>query len=178
MQRNKTRDLAMMAFVLVLGLFSKRFVSPVTNILTDFFRIPGGSAAVGFSLAFLVIGRHMVSVPCAGTLMGFAQSVLALALGMSGYKGALALITYTLPGAVIDLTTLLPADGLLGCVLACVFSCLTSALMSNLLVFHLRGLSLVLWLLLAALSGGIGGWLAHLVLQRIEQANLQGGTHP
>ncbi|MBO5568621.1 MAG: hypothetical protein J6A79_06815, partial [Clostridia bacterium] len=119
----------------------------------------------------------MVSVPCAGTLMGFAQSVLALALGMSGYQGVLALITYTLPGAVIDLTALLPADGLPGCILACVFSCLTSALMSNLLVFHLRGLSLVLWLLLAALSGGIGGWLAHLVLQRIEQANLQGGIH-
>ena len=48
--------------------------------------------------------------------------------------------------------------------------------MSNLLVFHLRGLSLVLWLLLAAVSGVFGGWLAHLVLQRIRIPKKQEGT--
>ena len=168
MQHIKTRDLAVMAFVLVLGLFSKRIISPVTNLLTDFFRIPGGSAAVGFSLAFLLIGRQMVSVPFAGTLMGFAQSVLALALGFSSYQGALALITYTLPGLVMDLASLLPSNGLPGRMTACILSCLASALLSDLLVFHLQGLSLILWLLLAALSGMLGGWLAHLVLEKLK----------
>ena len=178
MQRIKTRDLAIMAFVLVLGLFSKRIISPVTNLLTDFFRIPGGSAAVGFSLAFLLVGKQSVSVPFAGTLMGFVQSVLAVALGFSGYQGALALLTYTLPGLVLDLAAFLPVNGMAGRILACVLSCVTSALMSNLLVFHLRGLSLVLWLLLAAVSGVFGGWLAHLVLQRIRIPKKQEGTKP
>lgn len=178
MQRIKTRDLAVMALVLVLGLFSKRIVSPVTGLLTDFFRIPGGSAAVGFSMAFLLIGRQMVSLPFAGTLMGLAQAGLALALGMSGYQGALALITYSLPGLVLDLASCLPLGGLPGRVLACALACLTSAGLSDALVFHLRGPSLVLWLLLAVLSGILGGWLAHLVLKRLENANRQERRKP
>lgn len=168
MKNYKTRDLALMALVLVLGLFSKRIISPVTHLLTDFFRIPGGSASVGFSLAFLIIGREAVSVPFAGAIMGFVQSLLALALGFSGYQGALALITYTLPGLVIDLSSMLSVKGISGRILACILSCLTSALLSNLLVFHLRGLSLVLWLLLAALSGMLGGWIAHLALEKLK----------
>ncbi len=171
MQRIKTRDLAVMALVLALGLFSKRIVSPVTNLLTEFFRLPGGSAAAGFSLAFLLIGGEMVSVPFAGALMGLAQAGLALALGMSGYQGALALITYTLPGLVLDLASHLPLEGMAGRALACASACLTSAALSNMLVFHLRGLSLILWLLLAALSGVVGGWLAHLVLKRLDKQN-------
>lgn len=167
-----------MALVLALGLFSKRIVSPVTNLLTDFFRIPGGSTAVGFSLAFLLIGRETISVPFAGTLMGLAQAGLALALGMSGYHGALALITYTLPGLVLDLASRLPLEGLAGRVLACALACLSSAALSNELVFHLRGLSLVLWLMLAVLSGVAGGWLAHLVLKRLERTKRQEKQKP
>ena len=61
---------------------------PFTAILTDFVRIPGGSLATGFALAFLVIGVSLVPVRGAGTLMGFVQGAMALFLGMSGYQGA------------------------------------------------------------------------------------------
>ena len=101
-KRISARELAVMAICLTLGLLAKRIISPLTNTLTDFFRIPGGSATVGFSLAFLVVGKHMSHVPCAATMMGFVQSLLALALGMSGYPGMLAVFSYTFPGIVID----------------------------------------------------------------------------
>ena len=160
-----------MALCLALGLLSKRIVSPLTNLLTDFFRIPGGSAAVGISLGFLIIGKQMVRLPCAGTLMGFVQSLLAIALGFSSYQGLLAVITYTLPGVTMDLTALaIRRGGALQCIVSCVLSCVVSALMSNWLVFHLRGLSLLLWLLLAALSGLMGGWCASMVSEKLKHA--------
>ena len=169
MNKISPRDLAVMAFCLALGLFSKRIISPLTNTLTDFFRIPGGSAAAGFSLAFLVIGKQMTRVSFAGTMMGFVQSLLALALGFSGYQGIFAVISYTLPGLVIDLTALcMKKQGELYCFTACTMACVAGAAVSNLLVFHLRGLSLVLWLLLAALSGAVGGACADPVSRRLH----------
>ena len=169
MKRISTRDLVFMAVCLTLGLVVKRIVSPLTNALTDFFRIPGGSAAAGFSLAFLVIGKQMTRVFFAGTMMGFVQSLLALALGFSGYQGIFAVISYTLPGLVIDLTSLcMKKQGELYCFTACALACVAGAAVSNLLVFHLRGLSLVLWLLLAALSGAVGGACADPVSRRLH----------
>ncbi len=170
MGKIRARDMAFMAISLALGLLSKRIVSPLTNTLTDFFRIPGGSAAAGFSLAFLVIGKQIVHVPCAALIMGFVQALLALALGFSGYQGPLAVLTYTLPGAVIDLTSfLLKKHDALFCCLACTLACAASAVLSNLLVFHLRGASLILWLLLAALSGAFGGLCAYPVSVRLKK---------
>ena len=170
MKRINARELAVMAICLTLGLLAKRIVSPLTNSLTDFFRIPGGSAAVGISLAFLVVGRRMTNVPCAATMMGFVQSFLALALGMSGYQGILAVLSYTLPGIVIDLTAYsVKQRGMLYCFTACILGAVASALMSNFIAFHLKGLSLLLWLLLAALSGALGGYIAGLVSARLSK---------
>lgn len=170
LKRITARELAVMAICLTLGLLAKRIVSPLTNSLTDFFRIPGGSAAVGISLAFLVVGRRMTNVPCAATMMGFVQSFLALALGMSGYQGILAVLSYTLPGIVIDLTAyFIKQHSMLYCFTACILGAVASALMSNIIAFHLKGLSLLLWLLLAALSGALGGYIAGLVSARLSK---------
>ena len=170
MKKLTVRQITLMAFCLVLGMFSKRIISPLTNMLTDFFRIPGGSLAVGFSLFFLIIGREMVPVPGSATLMGLVQSLLAIALGMSNYQGALAVITYTLPGAVIDLCALLlKKRDMAYFMISCVLSCLASSLLTNILVFHLAGISLVLWLLLAAVSGVLGGFLAQLLYHRLKK---------
>ena len=76
MKRIPARELAFMALCVAIGLVSKRIVSPVTNLLTDLISIPGGSAAVGFTLAFLIIGKLMVSFPAAATAMGFVQALL------------------------------------------------------------------------------------------------------
>ena len=179
MNRLSARQITLMAFCLVLGLLAKRIISPVTNVLTDFFRIPGGSAAVGFSLAFLVIGREAVPFFGSATLMGFIQSLLALALGMSGYQGPIALLTYTLPGLIIDCTALaMKTRGTIYFLCASVLSCIGSAALSNALVFHLTGPALLLWLLLAACSGVIGGFCAFMLYERVKKIlTLEGRTN-
>lgn len=171
MKKATLRDLAFLAICVALSLVVKRIISPVTNGLTDFFRIPGGSTAAGFSLAFLIIGKRIAPFPFAATVMSLVQALLALALGFSGYQGALAIFSYVAPGLLIDgLSLILKQQHPLFCFVAGILSCIVSAVISNLLVFHLAGISLLLWLLLAALSGTLGGLLARLVSSRLQKA--------
>ena len=51
-QRKPLRHLAFLAICVALSLVTKRIISPVTNLLTDMIRIPGGGAATAFSLMF------------------------------------------------------------------------------------------------------------------------------
>ncbi len=171
MKKATVRDLAFMAICVALSLVTKRVVSPLTNGLTDFFRIPGGSTAIGFSLAFLIVGKRLVSVPFAGTLMSTAQALLALAFGFSGAQGVLAVVSYVLPGLTIDsLALAMKTRHPLFCFVTGILSSAAGAFVSNLLTFHLAGINLLLWLLLAALSGAAGGFLAHLVSTRMLKA--------
>ena len=131
----------------------------------------GGSAAAGFSLAFLIIGKRIAPLPFAATVMSLVQALLALALGCSGYQGALAIFSYVAPGLIIDVLALvLKNQHPMFCFAAGILSSVTSAVISNLLVFHLAGISLLLWLLLAALSGALGGLVAQLVSARLQKA--------
>jgi len=52
-QKVSLRHLTFLAICVALSLVTKRVISPVTNLLTDFLRIPGGGAATAFSVAIL-----------------------------------------------------------------------------------------------------------------------------
>ena len=172
MKKIPVRELAFMAICVAISLVAKRIVSPVTNLLTDMINIPGGSATVGFTLAFLIIGKLMVAFPAAATAMAFVQALLAMAFGMAGNQGAFALVSYTLPGVVIDLVALvMKKRGLAYCIVADVLASLASALLSALTVMQVKltGVPMLLWLLMAALSGVAGGLIAHFVSSRVKR---------
>lgn len=157
-----------------LGLFSKRLVLPIANLITDALHIPGG-IGTAFSLMFLVVGAAVIPVFGCGTLMGAVQSVIALAFGMVGSMGLLSPIGYIVPGIVIDLclwlgiktgkNMLLPANML---------ASLSAALCANILVFHLYGIVLALYGSVAALSGALCGCLAESIYIRIKPALWKG----
>jgi LytS/YehU family sensor histidine kinase len=163
-------ELFFITFCCIFGLFSKRLISPLTNVLTDFARIPGGSLATGFSLMFLVIGSALVNSYFVGTLMGFVQGMLALFLGMTGYQGILCILTFSFPGLIIDLVNLCyRKKDSLRFLLGCVLGKVGSALLSNLLIFHLKSVAGLLWILLAACSGIAGGFMAKMLFEGIRR---------
>lgn len=165
-----TVHLTYLAICIVMGLMAKRIVSPVTNMLTDFIRIPGGSAATAFSIMFLAVGCSAVNYYLAGTCSGFVQGIIALILGMSGYQGLLAIITYTIPGVVIDLIRrILKRIDLTYFVVCCCMANTLCACISNLLVFHLRSIALLLWLLIAASFGTGAGIVGNFIYIKISQ---------
>ena len=163
------RHLIFLATCITLSLVTKRFISPITNILTDFLRIPGGGAAAAFSLMFLIVGTYNFRWRWAATYAGFAQGVIALCLGMSSYQGLFALLTYTAPCVVIDLFRMFypNKDSNYFC-LACAAANMAGALLTNLLVFRLRSLAFVLWMLVSCIFGLLGGMIGSELSKRIE----------
>ena len=164
------RQLTFLAICIALSLVTKRIISPVTNILTDFIRIPGGGAATAFSLMFLLVGTSALNWRWAGSYAGFVQSLIALSLGMSSYQGLFALLTYTVPGIVIDLFRMLyPKKDKAYFALACASANTAGAFLSNLLVFRLQGIALLLWMLVACSFGAFGGLLGSELFSRIKK---------
>lgn len=167
-QKISLRQLTFLAICIAMSLVSKRLISPITNILTDFIRIPGGGAATSFSLMFLVIGTCAIPWSFAGTAAGFIQSLIALSLGMSSYQGFFALITYTVPGIVIDLIRMiLPNRDASFFVISCGLANTAGALITNSLVFHLESVAFALWMLIATLFGCGAGYFGSIINARI-----------
>lgn len=169
-ERIPLRQLTFLAVCVALSLVTKRVISPVTNLLTDFLRIPGGGAATAFSLMFLVVGTGKLKWSWATTAAGFVQSLLVLSMGMSAYQGGYVLLTYTLPGVVIDLfRKFYPHRNKTYFSLSCAAANTAGALLTNLLVFRLGGVAFLLWMLIACVIGLLGGLLGELVFRMIEK---------
>ncbi len=169
-QSIKLKDLLVMAVLADVGLFSKRLIGPVVNILTDFLRVPGG-IGTSFSLMFLVIGAGLIRSRYTASLMAFIQSIVALSLGMVGAMGLLSPIGYMVPGIVIDVVMILyrrnHLDYQTTAILANGIGALAAALTANLIVFRLSGAVLLLYCLIALISGALFGVLAGMICQRL-----------
>lgn len=165
MQGTRLRKMIFWALCCGLGLFSKRLVGPIANAITGVLRIPGGIASA-FSLMFLAVAGTLAPSRWCCTKMAVVQSMLAVVIGSVGSMGILAPLGYLIPGLVMDtiflLTRPLPSGDRL--IFANAAGSVTAALTANAIVFHLRGLILLLYACVAAASGMLfgllGGWLS------------------
>ena len=169
MKRADLRILVFMALCCDLGLFSKRLVAPLANIVTDALHIPGG-VGTSFSLMFLVVAAALAPGLCSATVMSAVQSVLALAFGMVGSMGALSVVGYVVPGVIIDLLTALTrrVSEQYSSVLINALSAAAAALTANLIVFRLSGIALGLYVSIALSSGALCGLLAGQIIRRVR----------
>lgn len=166
--RIQLRQLVFLAICIALSLVTKRVISPLTNLLTDFIRIPGGGAATAFSLMFLVIGTCQLGWSWAGSAAGFVQSLIAMSLGMSAYQGLFAILTYTLPGVIMDLLRrFYPRRDTSFFLLCCAAANTAGALLTDLLVFRLEGIAFALWMLIACAMGLLAGAFGDILYRRI-----------
>ncbi len=176
MRKITLKQLILCGNLAVLGMLAKPLFSPMFNLLTDFIHIPGGSVTAGISILFLVFGSLLVRKPGIAALMGFLQAVISLSAGISAAAGALVLITYTLPGVMIDLAVCapLPVPLKTKAVLAGTFGVLAGAASTNLLYFHLSLIPFLLFYIFGILSGALGGYLAWVILNRLPEQYKRG----
>ena len=171
MKHFSLRNLLFLTLCCDLGLFSKRLIAPAANILTDFLRIPGG-IGTSFSLMFLIVAAELVPVFGCAALMSMIQSAIALSLGMVGSMGILSPIGYIVPGIVIDLIFLLSRKTGLGTdltlTLANMLGAAAAGLTANLIVFHLPGVPLALYIVVALASGAVCGGFAGVLVKRLR----------
>ena len=103
--------------------------------------------------------------------MGAVQGFLALTLGRIGSMGILAPLGYIVPGITIDvvysLQKYLKLSRTERMMLANGFAAVMASVTANVLVFHLRGPVLWLYLCVSLTSGSIYGYLGSLVVVRL-----------
>lgn len=171
MKNSRLTKLNFMALCCVLGLVCKKLVNPFANLVTEVLHIPGG-ISTGFSIMFLVIAAEIVQIKHSGTLMGAVQGFLALALGRIGSMGILMPIGYIVPGMAIDLIYYL--QNVLKCsrtermVFANALAAVMASVTANIIVFHLRGPILWLYLCVSAMSGTLYGFLGSAIVTRFN----------
>ena len=169
----KLYKLNFMAICCALGLFAKSIINPFANVITEALHIPGG-ISTGFSLMFLVVAVELVQLKRSGTLMGLVQGMLAMALGRIGSMGILTPLGYIVPGIIIDIIYHFQGKWRCTCfervVAANASAAIGASIAANLIVFHLRGPVLLLYLCVSATSGSIYGILASEVVNRVKNA--------
>ena len=172
------KELIVMAMLAVMGMVLKPFLSPLFNVLTDFIRIPGGSAVAGISELFLVAAAALIGKKGTALLTGLLQGLISLTTGISAAAGILVLVTYSLPGLAVDLVMLwsvfdrIPKKSRM--MLAGGAGVLTGAAATNILYFRLPVIPFILFYAVGILSGAAGGWLACMILQRLPASVREG----
>lgn len=174
MRQSRLSKLNFMALCCVLGLFTKKLINPLANVITESLHIPGG-ISTGFSIMFLVVAVEVVRADQIGkhngTLMGAVQGFLALCLGRVGSMGILAPIGYIVPGMAIDLVYFLANrfgfNRMERMVFANALAAVMASVTANIIVFHLWGPVLLLYLCVSAASGTLYGFLGSTVAGRL-----------
>ncbi len=164
-------DLIVIALMAGLGIATKPIVVPLAHIITGPLFIPGGVLAGGFYMMWIVLAAALVGKPGTATLAAVVQAIVVMALGIYGTHGIASLVTYVLPGVAVDLVMLLAgtrARSLLPCFLAGIAANMTGTFLVNLAFFRLPAVPLLLSIFTAALSGGLGGWIAYSVAQQFS----------
>ena len=205
MRQSRLANLNFMALCCVLGLFTKKLINPLANVITESLHIPGG-ISTGFSIMFLVVAAEVVhgGVPSfeqrpgdrgyrsgrygarknpwrhCGTLMGVVQGFLALCLGRIGSMGLLAPIGYIIPGVAIDLvygfSHRFGLDRTERMVFANALAAVMASVTANVIVFRLWGPVLLVYLGVSATSGTMYGFLGAMIAGKLQRAGMGGYT--
>ncbi|HQJ37915.1 MAG TPA: ECF transporter S component, partial [Bacillota bacterium] len=91
-------DLVVISLTAALGIGIKPIIVPLVHIITGPLYIPGGAAAGGFYMLWIVLGIGITRKTGTGTLIGLIQALLVIITGFYGTHGAASIITYTIPG--------------------------------------------------------------------------------
>ena len=170
MKKQRLFTLNVMALCCLMGLLTKKMMNPLANVITEALHIPGG-ISTGFSIMFLVIAAELIQTPRCGVMMGTVQGLLALIMGRVGSMGLFSPIGYIMPGLAIDLVYCLCRSPLISrtdrMVLANGLAAVAASVTANLIVFHLQGPVLWLYLCISATSGSLYGILGAAIAARI-----------
>lgn len=175
LQRFSMFDLVVIALTAALGIGIKPIIVPLIHIITGPLFIPGGAAAGGFYMLWIVLGIGITRRTGTGTMIGLVQALLVIITGAYGTHGAASLITYTLPGLIVDIGAKIlnrriisPASFFILGLLANI----TGTFLSSMVFFRLPLIPMLLSLSAASLSGGLGGLIAYKITKELSNFNI------
>jgi len=170
-------DLVIIAIVAALGIAMKPVIVPLVHIITGPLFIPGGAIAGGFYMMWIVVGAGLVGKRGAATLIALVQAIIVISIGVIGTHGIMSLITYVAPGIAVEvllLATRQKGDNIFACFFSGMAANMAGTVLTNFVFFKLPLIPLLLTLAGGALSGGLGGLLAYIIIKNFKKLNIAG----
>jgi len=171
MRRFSTTDLIIIAVMAALGLGTKQIVRPIVSLITVPLAIPGGAIAGGFYFIWLVLTKRLSPKFGSGLMFGVTQALVVMILPF-GSHGIFTLVTYSLPGLVIDLVDLLfrkSRSSLICSIIEGAIANFTGNLLVLFFIFQLDLVPTMFVSLLALFTGNLGGILAYYIGKRVAK---------
>lgn len=165
-------ELAVISLTAALGIGIKPIIVPLVHIITGPLYIPGGAAAGGFYMLWIVLGLGITRKIGTATLIGLIQALLVIITGVYGTHGAISIITYTIPGLLVDMGAKLLRGKFLspgGFFILGLLANVSGTLLSSMVFFRLPLIPLMLSISAASLSGGLGGLIAYKIMKVINR---------
>jgi len=171
-QKYRIYDLVVIALMAALGIATKPIIVPLTHIVSGSLFIPGGAIAGGLYMFWIVLSAGLVNKKGAATLTALIQALIVMVTGSFGSHGIISLITYTLPGFMIDLIFIIIRRNITSnfdFFIAGIIANLSGTYLSNLVFFRLPIVPLLISLASGILSGGLGGLIAYRIYKSIRR---------
>lgn len=170
-------DLVLIALMAALGIATKPIVVPLAHMISGPLLIPGGAIAGGLYMFWIVLAAGLVDKRGAATLTALVQALMVLVMGSFGSHGIMSIITYTLPGLMIDVIFIICRRRVrtnLNFFAAGIIANLSGTYLSNLVFFRLPLVPLIMSLSSGILSGGVGGLIAYATYKQIKRMDRSG----
>ena len=175
-KRYSILEIIIIALMASLGLATKPIIVPITHMITGPLFIPGGAVAGGFYMMWIVLSASLINKKGAATLTALTQALIVMISGSFGSHGVISILTYSLPGIMIDLYLIISRRMIINKVdffISGIIANLSGTYLSNLVFFRLPIIPLAISLLSASLSGGLGGILAYMIKNQLNKFGLK-----
>lgn len=170
-------DLVVIALMAALGLAVKSIITPLTHMISGPLNMPGGALAGGFYMFWIVLAGALVGKRGAATLTALVQALMVIVIGSVGSHGIMSIVTYTMPGLMVDLVFFLlrrkirtNMDFFVGGMVAN----MTGTFLTGMVFFRLPFITMVMILASGMLSGGLGGLIAYATYKGVKQMENMG----
>ncbi len=170
-QKYSLYELVIMAVIAALGIALKPIISPLAHIVCGPLMIPSGTLAGGLYMMWIVIGYGLVKKPGTALIICLIQALLVIFTGVIGSHGIVSLVTYLLPGVLVEIVMLVSrhrACCIGCCVVGGMAANMAGTVATNVVFFQVPGVYLILILSLSAVSGLIGGIIAWELIRVFE----------
>lgn len=165
-------EIIIIAFMATIGVAIKPVIVPLAHIITGPLYIPGGAVAGGLYMMWVVLGAGLIGKKGVATLISVVQAIMVISLGIYGNHGVLSLLTYILPGIIVDLYLLLfrvKQFSMVSYFIGGILANISGTFLVNVIFFRLPFIPLMLTLSAASLSGGLGGLIAYTISNRLRK---------
>jgi energy-coupling factor transport system substrate-specific component len=160
----------MIACLSAIGLAMKPIINPMISIVSGPLRIPGGSLSGGFYMMWLALSRVIINKPGSAFLFGLSQGITVMLIGFFGSHGVFSVISYSLPGLVVELFAIFfRGHSLFILCLYSVIANVTGTVAVAIVVMQLPLIMILISMTSSVLSGLMGGYMAEMVLVRLKK---------